>query len=77
LQSPYNFSFRAPDTYEFITKNQISYRVSFIPDYTLNSLIDTNDFDNLYQIVIEKISDEIFRLVFFGCLIKKQTLALR
>lgn len=59
MQSPYKFSFHeASDTYEFITKNQIHYQVHFIPDYTLSSLTGTNDFDELYQIVIDKISDK-------------------
>lgn len=60
LPSHYNYSFdQATNSYIFITKQNIIYRVAFIVDETLNTITNSNDFDRLYQIVIEKISEEL------------------
>lgn len=61
MQSPYNYSFDdTSETYQFPTKNNIVYRVAFVEDHTLNSISPSEfQFDNIYQIVVEKITDGI------------------
>jgi len=43
--------------YQFTTKNEITYRVHFVKDETLIYLSGTADFEQTYQIVIEKTTD--------------------
>lgn len=45
-------------TYSFITKNNIIYRVAFVADESLSLLADTV-FNNIYQIVIERITEAL------------------
>lgn len=60
LPSHYNYSFdQATNSYFFITKQNIIYRVAFIVEETLNTITNSKDSDRLYQIVIEKISEEL------------------
>jgi hypothetical protein len=61
LQDPYNYSFdNNSGTYQFTTKNNIVYSVAFVEDYTLDSVSSTGvEFDNMYQIIIEKRTDEL------------------
>jgi len=59
LQNHYDYSFDEETlTYNFITKNNITYRVAFVADESL-SLIDDTVFDHVYQIVIEKVTDSL------------------
>ncbi len=60
MQNWYNYSVELSHYgYNFTTKNNIVYKVTFVVDHTLNS-VSTNfeTFDNVYQIVIEKMTDE-------------------
>lgn len=50
----YNPSFKA---YSFQTDNLIDYRVAFIKDESFNTLTGTEEFQDLYQIVVEKVGD--------------------
>ena len=61
MPNPYNYSFDdSSETYQFTTKNKIVYRVAFVEDHTLHSISPTEfQFGNIYQIVVEKITDEI------------------
>ncbi len=60
LPSHYNYSFdQATNSYIFITKKNIIYRVAFIVDETLNTITDSKQFDGVYQIIIEKVTEEI------------------
>ncbi|UOB16815.1 hypothetical protein [Abyssalbus ytuae] len=61
MRNPYNYFFHHDTgTYQFITKNNITYRVAFIEDSTLTTVSTTGmTFDSIYQVVIEKISDEL------------------
>lgn len=55
----YNYTFNeVTSTYNFITKNNIEYKVVFIIDETLNS-VSENLIENVYQVIIEKVSDTI------------------
>lgn len=59
LQNPYNYSFdENSEFYTFTTKNNIVYIVAFIIDHTLDT-ISTTQFDNIYQVIIEKKTDLI------------------
>jgi len=59
LQNRYDYFFDEETlTYNFITKNGITYRVAFVADESL-SLVAEAVFDNIYQIVIEKASDSL------------------
>jgi hypothetical protein len=59
LPNPYNYSFnQATSTYNFTTKNDIEYKIVFIVDETLDIASDF-PIENIYQIVIEKITDKI------------------
>jgi hypothetical protein len=54
LQSHYNYVFdEITNTYNFVTKNQILYRVAFIIDETF-STISGEEISNIFQLVIEK-----------------------
>lgn len=55
----YNYVFDyITKTYNFTTKNNILYRVAFIVDETF-STISKKEIENVYQIIIEKATDEI------------------
>ncbi len=55
MQNHYNYTFDSvTETYNFSTKNNILYKVSFIVDETF-SIISKEEIPNIYQIVIEKI----------------------
>jgi hypothetical protein len=59
LRSHYNYSFdNLTNTYNFTTKNNILYRVAFVVDETF-SAISNEDIPNVFQLVIDKASDEI------------------
>ncbi|WP_289664317.1 DUF6169 family protein [Flavobacterium panacagri] len=54
----YNYTFNS-GYYSFFTKRQIEYRVAFYEDFTLASCIsDSVELGNVYQITIDKISDQ-------------------
>ncbi len=54
MQSHYNYVFdEITNTYNFVTKNQILYRVAFIIDETF-STISGEEISNIFQLVIEK-----------------------
>ena len=61
MQNPYNYTFEEEKrTYQFITKNDITYSVAFLEDETLNSVSTTDiEITNVYQVIIVKVSDEI------------------
>mgnify|MGYP001803535342 CR=1 FL=1 len=61
MQDPYNYSFdNNSGTYQFTTKNSIVYSVAFVEDNTLNSVSTSGkEFEDIYQIIIEKLTDEI------------------
>lgn len=61
MQNPYNYSFdNTSKTYRFTTKNNIVYSIAFIEDDTLYSISSTNlEFGNMFQIVIEKLTDDV------------------
>lgn len=55
----YNFNFNEKsNTYNFTTKNAIQYSIAFVVDETF-STISGEEITGIYQLVIEKISDEI------------------
>ncbi|MFH7015249.1 hypothetical protein [Flavobacterium sp. FlaQc-47] len=59
---PYNYQFNENSKfYYFTTKNKIEYRVAFIIDETF-SAISGLDINNIFQIVIEKVTDELEKL---------------
>ena len=59
MQSHYNYVFdEITNTYNFVTKNQILYRVAFIIDETF-STISGEEISNIFQLVIEKSNEEI------------------
>lgn len=61
MQDPYKYFFdENSETYRFETKNNIVYSVAFLVDETLNSVSTSGFvFDNIYQIIIEKITDTL------------------
>lgn len=61
MRSPYNYSFDYDTgTYQFITKNDIFYRVAFLEDNTLTTVSTSGiEFNNVYQVVIEKVSEQL------------------
>ncbi|UUF12637.1 MULTISPECIES: DUF6169 family protein [Flavobacterium] len=62
MPTPYRYFLNEnPQFYYFITKNQIEYRIAFIVDETF-SAISGLEIDNIFQIIIEKVSDEIEKL---------------
>jgi len=59
LQNHYNYSFdNITNTYNFNTKNNILYRVAFVVDETF-ATISNQKVENIYQLVIEKATNEI------------------
>ena len=59
MQNHYNYVFDdLTNTYNFTTKNSILYRVAFIVDETF-STIAGKEIPNVFQLVVEKASDEI------------------
>jgi Family of unknown function (DUF6169) len=59
LPNPYNFSYEeGSKTYNFTTKNAIDYRVAFVVDETF-SAVSGLEIPNVYQMVIEKVTDSI------------------
>lgn len=59
MPNPYNYYFdEATQTYHFITKNGIDYRVAFIVDHTF-SAVSGLEIENVYQIIIDKVNDDL------------------
>lgn len=60
MPSPYNFTFDEQEyTYHFVTKNGISYKVSFFEDNYLSAFFPENKgFSNVYQISIVRNSEK-------------------
>lgn len=57
MQIRYNYSFdRITNTFNFITKNSIIYRVAFIVDETFSTIYGA-DIPNVYQIIIDKATE--------------------
>ena len=61
MQNPYKYSFdNNSSTYQFTTKNNIVYSIAFVEDDTLNTISSSEvEIENMYQIVIEKQTDEL------------------
>ena len=59
MLSPYNYFYdNSSSTYKFSTKKGIEYSVAFLVDETLNSVTgDEITINNVYQIVIDKLTD--------------------
>lgn len=59
MPNHYNYAFdNITNTYNFTTKNNILYRVAFIVDETFSSIAG-EDIPNVFQLVIEKVSDKL------------------
>lgn len=59
MQSHYNYVFDSiTNTYNFVTKNNILYRVAFVIDETF-SVISGKEIPNIFQLIIEKATDEL------------------
>ncbi len=59
MQGHYNYAFDSiTNTYNFATKNDILYRVAFVVDETF-SAISGEEIPNIYQLIIEKATDEL------------------
>lgn len=59
MQSHYNYVFdEITYTYNFVTKNEILYRIAFIIDETF-STISGEEISNIFQIIVEKSNNEI------------------
>ena len=59
MQNHYNYIFDdLTRTYNFVTKNNILYRVAFIVDHTF-SFIAGKEIPNVFQLILEKTNDEI------------------
>jgi len=55
----YNYSFdESVSSYSFSTEKGAIYRVAFTNDYTFNSISSTDEFENQYQLIVERVSDE-------------------
>ena len=62
MPNPYNYHFdEATQTYHFITKNGIHYRVAFIVDQTF-SAVSGLEIENIYQIIVDKVNDDLEKL---------------
>jgi hypothetical protein len=60
LPNHYNYSFEeTTNSYIFLTKNKIVYKIIFINDFTFNTITFSEKFNDIYQVVIEKISNKI------------------
>lgn len=57
MQSHYNFD-PITNTYNFVTKNNILYRIAFIVDETFSAISGEN-IANVYQVIIEKANGDI------------------
>ena len=56
MQNHYDFIKSDKDfVYLFTTKNAIRYRVAFLDDHTFNTISETENYNTIYQIVIEKL----------------------
>lgn len=56
--SHYNYIFDSTlRAYLFQTAYGIEYRVAFVKDESLNTVTNTEDFQNIFQLVIEKVGD--------------------
>lgn len=59
LRSRYNYVFDSTtNTYNFTTKNNICYRVSFVVDQTFSTL-SGQEISGVYQLVVEKVTEEL------------------
>lgn len=59
MADQYNYSFdEVTNSYNFTTKYNICYKIAFIIDETLDS-VSEESIENVYQIVIEKVTDII------------------
>ncbi len=59
MQSHYNYVFDdITSTYNFVTKNNILYRVAFVVDESFSS-ISGEEIQNVYQLVVEKANEEL------------------
>lgn len=59
MRNHYNYTFdNITNTYNFTTKNNILYRVAFVVDETFSAISD-EEIPNIFQLVIEKASDEL------------------
>jgi len=59
LPNPYSYTFsEETNAYTFTTRNNIEYKIVFIVDETLDIASEIH-IENVYQIIIEKISDKI------------------
>ena len=59
MQSHYNYVFdEITNTYNFVTKNEILYRIAFIIDETFTTISD-EEISNVFQLIVEKSNDEI------------------
>lgn len=59
MPSPYSFYFdEGSKTYNFTTKNSVEYKIAFIVDETF-SAVSGLQINNIYQMIIDKVSDEI------------------
>ena len=59
MQSHYNYVFdEITNTYNFVTKNEILYRIAFIIDETFTT-ISGEEISNVFQLIVEKSNDEI------------------
>ena len=59
MQSHYNYVFdEITITYNFVTKNEILYRIAFIIDETF-STISGEEISNIFQLIVEKSNNEI------------------
>lgn len=59
MQNQYDYVFdKITNTYNFVTKHHILYRIAFVVDHTF-STISGEDIPNIFQLVVEKVNDEI------------------
>ena len=59
MRTHYNYAFdNITNTYNFTTKKNILYRVAFVVDETF-SAISNEDIPNIFQLIIDKASDEL------------------
>lgn len=59
MANPYNYSFSEfSNTYNFITKNDIEYKIAFIVDETF-SAVSGLEVPNVYQMIIEKVNNDV------------------
>ena len=57
MPNPYKYQFElASNIYKFTTKNSVEYRIAFVIDETF-SAISGIEINNIYQIIIERVTD--------------------